>query len=364
MSGRILIFTGAPDNSVIDWSSAELLSDFNLPIARFLHLEHNRPEASTPPRSSDDSSPRYAVWRSLPLERVHVPTGFSQQHDLRLVEHYPSSADFLNTTTVSSDTSFASEESSQAPEDLLSQFYEHSLAVHDGIPSSQLVSSSNEDETSFISNSSFTRLSEDASFTSVVRTPLGNHGSDHLSDLEDIPNAAYIHSIEPATMTVNLIVGIISIAAPRTVKTRWGSTKTLVEVLVGDETKSGFSVTFWLPSESVAQSMLAGLRPQDIVLMQNVALNVFLKKVYGHSLRKDMTKVNLLYRKKIDAKDVGGHYSTSDLSSSKRAHPQLIKTKRVREWVLKFVVSTGAVGKGKGRAIGARSWDNPPQDTQ
>lgn len=359
MSGKVLIFTGAPENDTIDWTSTTLLADFNPQIAQFLRLPHQE-EPTIAPCPSYESSLQHAVWRSLPLKRSHVPTGFSQQHDMQLVEHYPSSADFLNTTNVSFETSFGSEESIQAPEDILSQFYEHSLAVYDEIPSSQLVPSSNEGDTSFASDESYSRYSGEAT-TSFIRPPLGNHGGEHLSDLEDIPNAAYLKSIEPATMTVNLIVGIISIAAPRTVKTRWGSTKTLVEVLVGDETKSGFSVTFWLPSESVAQSVLAGLRTQDVVLMQNVALNVFMKKVYGHSLRKDMTKVNLLYRKKLDSKDIAGHYSTSDMQSSKRAHPQLVKTQKVREWVLRFVGIESAPQQKTSRL---RAWDRPPDDTQ
>lgn len=358
MSGRVLIFTGAPDNDSIDWGTADLLSHFNPQISDFLQLPQHQDVSVTPSRRYQ-SSLQHAVWRYLSLKRSHVPTGFSQQHGMQLVENYPSSADFLNTTTVSFETSFGSEQSSQASGGLLSQFYEHSLAVYDEIPSSQLVASSSEGDSSFISEDSSSRYSDENS-TSFIRPPLGNHGGEHLSDLEDIPNAAYLRGIEPATMTVNLIVGIISIAAPRTVKTRWGSTKTLVEVLVGDETKSGFSVTFWLPSESVAQSALAGLRAQDVVLMQNVALNVFTKKVYGHSLRKDMTKVNLLYRKKLDPEDVGGYYSTADLSS-RSAHPQLKKTQKVREWVLQFVGDTGV---SKGKACRVQTWDQPPDDTQ
>ncbi|KAG7286177.1 hypothetical protein NEMBOFW57_008482 [Staphylotrichum longicolle] len=130
-------------------------------------------------------------------------------------------------------------------------------------------------------------------------------------------------------MTFNLIVGIISISQPRAVKTRWGATKYLVEVLVGDETKAGFAITYWLPYNSVDESPLAGLRPQDVVLVQNVALNVFNNKVYGSSLRKNLTKVHLLSRMKLDPQDTGGYYSTSDLSFPGSAHPQLEKTRRL-----------------------------------
>ena len=84
----------------------------------------------------------------------------------------------------------------------------------------------------------------------------------------------------------------------------------LIEVLAGDEIKSGFTVNFWLSSPQSAdgdtRSVLSGLRPQDVVLMRNVALSSFRGMVYGQSLRKEMTKVHLLYRDRIDRTDVGG----------------------------------------------------------
>ncbi|KAJ9151390.1 hypothetical protein NKR23_g3252 [Pleurostoma richardsiae] len=368
MAGSLIILTGAPESQALDWSPSGMLDRFEEPIARFAGLP--RGENTTNSRSVDDSAADYAVWRSLPLEKGPVPNAaglrFSQEHDLQIVEQYPTSTDFLTTASFSFDTSFQSDHDSQVAQDLVSHFYECSLAVHDDISSSQLSRLLSRPRRSL--EASFT--TEDTSFRSLddtsnasnsfVRPPLAARGADYLSDLEDIPNAAYLVSIQPQTMTVNLIVGIISIAAPRTVKTRWGSTKTLVEVLVGDDTKSGFSVTFWLPSEAVADSVLAGLRTQDVVLMQNVALNVFMKKVYGHSLRKDLTRVHLLYRKKLDTLDVDGHYTTSDMSSTKPAHPQLQKARQVRDWVLKFVGGSGNASAKDER--GKQPWDMPPLD--
>ena len=247
--------------------------------------------------------------------------------------------------------------------DLLSQFYEQSRAVHDQIPSSQLVlESQSNDETSFVTDTSISY--EGSSFADgTAKGPLGNHRAAHLSDLGAIPSAAYLTRAQPATVTANLIVGIISIAAPRAIKTRWGGTSSLVEVLVGDETKSGFAITFWLPSSGAAEedSELAGLRAQDVVLIQNVALNVFMKKVYGSSLRKGMTKVHLLYRRKLDRNDTRGHYSSADLASAGVGNAQLDKTRRVWEWVLNFVGTGPAVRDGRAQE---RPWDRPPEDTQ
>lgn len=353
------------------------------------------------------------VWRSLSLQRAHVPTGFSQYHNLNIVNHFPASADFLTTAAISFEASsqgLSQDDATSHESKLLAEWYEHSLALHDDLASSQLVPRESQEHdhgggggeeassaggTDHSKSVSFFSTSDEGDTTTVltnddativVRTPLqpGRQragAADHLSNLEDIPPARYLESIQPQTMTVTLIAGIISIASPRTVETRFGSTRTLVEVLIGDETKSGFSVTFWLgrAAESDGSSgPLAGLRAQDVVLMRNVALNVFRGKVYGGSLPRGMTAVYLLHRgRKLGAGDDGGHYSASDLAKAGRRgarqqqiHPQLEKTRRVRDWVLKFVGGPASGDGGgarrsarmnKGRKRPApRDWNVPP----
>lgn len=249
----------------------------------------------------------------------------------------------------------------QVTNDILSQFYEQSRAVHDQISSSQLApESESTEEASFLTDTSVSH-EESSLANQTPKGPLGNRRDAQPTDLRDVPSAAYLAKVRPATVTVDLIVGIISLSAPRAIKTRWGGTSSLVEVLVGDETKSGFAVTFWLPRNTVEGNELAGLRPQDVVLIQNVALNVFMKKVYGSSLRKGMTKVHLLYRRKLDRDDRGGHYKSRDLASAGSGNPQLDKTGRVWEWVLNFVGTGPALKGGRARE---RPWDRPPEDTQ
>jgi hypothetical protein len=166
-------------------------------------------------------------------------------------------------------------------------------------------------------------------------------------------------------MTANLIVGIVSVPPPRAIRTRRGADVELIEVLVGDETKSGFGINFWLSSfqsdmTSDLRKVLSGLRPQDVVLMRNVALNSFRGKVYGQSLRKGVTKVHLLYRSRVDKSDVGGCYSAADLAPGDIWPPQIQKTRTVREWVLRFV-GAGA-GRTKGRVEAMK--ETLPPDTQ
>ena len=366
MTGKTLIFTGAPEKDFVEGDSGNFLDTLQGSLARFVvPPSPARTDASLAlPRSSTDR----AVWRSVPLERTHLQTGFSQQHAFALETQPPQgSPHFLVTTTLSFTSTSTESAEGDVPRNVLSEFYEHSLAIHDDIPSSQLLASTKgtqEQTTSFGTNETTSFLSSVESRDQPAKEPLGNHGDGHLSDLEDIPPPSYLTSIQPQTMTVNLIVGVISIAAPRTIRTRWGSDKTLVEVLVGDDTKSGFTITFWVPSDDVGQSVLAGLRSQDVILVQNVALTVFMNKVYGSSLRKDLTRVHLLYRRKLDRNDTGGYYNSTDLIATGPSHPQLQKTTKVKEWVLEFVGQ--AEKNSKGRNITTQyAWNQPPpHDTQ
>lgn len=385
MARKVLILTGAPEYHRLDWAPSNLLTTFESSIAQFALL---RPLDLPPKASRDRSYLDLAVWRSLSLQRTHIRTGFSQQHDLHFVGAFPSSADFLTTASISFEATsqgLSQEDTDEEASRLIAEFYEHSLAVHDDLASSQLVphpdsqkSASFNTDTSFVSDTTTSGKESDegdstavADGTTLRKAPFRpGRGSDHLSDLEDIPPASYLVSILPATMTVTLIVGIISIAAPRTIRTHYGATKTLVEVLVGDETKSGFSVTFWLADEA-DEGVLAGLRSQDIVLIQNVALNVFRKRVYGGSLRQGTTRVGLLYRgRKLGREDEVGYYDLTDLSKiggQEHLHPQVVKTRRVRHWVLKFVGAGGGAVEKKSLNVGKekdktapRDWNQPP----
>ncbi len=363
MAGKVLILAGAPDCDSLDWSAGGLLAGFQDSIAEFIGIDA-LPGPSRPSAPALSLGPDHAVWRSLSLDRNHAPTGLSQSQSALDFYHGPddsileSSPEFLTTVSMS----FTTDGEDGEPGDSLSQFYEHSLAIHEDITSSRLISqSTDQDVTSFLTDgtSSFVSTQASQAAGAAVKAPLVFRGSDVLTSLKNLPSAAYLIKIQPSTMTCNLIVGVISISQPRAVKTRWGTTKYLVELLVGDETKAGFAVTYWLASADVEDSPLAGMRPRDIIMIQNVALNAFAKKVYGSSLRKDLTKVHLLYRTRLDAQDTRGYYGTSDLSSTSGVHPQVEKTRRVRDWVSDFV---GGGTHDRGKADLGPRWHRPPAD--
>ncbi|KAL2755995.1 hypothetical protein ACRALDRAFT_1070847 [Sodiomyces alcalophilus JCM 7366] len=401
MSPKIILFTGPPDPSSIDWTASDLLTDFTPPISTFLGIPSLAHDHGLP-KSTNIGSSRNAAWRSLPLKRPQLETGHSHLHAHPNLFVSPD-VNFCSTASLSFSLDSPGDEpetqdggapsQKEQRQDLLSQFYDHSLARHQDIPSSQLPPASHpslddttKTTTSFFGNSgSFSSSNGDPSSPSSARPPLGNTAaSTHLSDLEDIPSAPHLLALVPQTVTVNLIAGVISIAAPRTVVTRHGTRMSLVEVLLGDETRAGFAVTFWLPAASAAAAAdreselladaLARLRTQDVVLLQNVALNVFMGRVYGQSLRKGWTKLHLLHRRRLDPGDEEGYYRARDFAraapNGRASHPQFEKTRRVRDWVLRFVrAAHPAVSDETGSkpAAGKRrkGWGElPPDDTQ
>jgi hypothetical protein len=380
MGPRLVLFAGAPEAASLKWDESELLTSFIAPIARFAGLEADAISLSPDGTGASFQPP---AWRSLPLERRPFETGFTQSfaqdRDYTQVPQaqgwlgHSQGTSFFNISQVDSlregesplqaTGSFAS---GQSVEQVLSQFYEESYARHADVASSQIAPAS-EASTSFThSEPSLDSLdSFPNTSASIQDVPIVGH----LSNLQDIPNATYLNSIQPQTMTVNLIIGVISIQSPRSIKTRRGAHVELVEVLVGDETKSGFGINFWLSSQSPSsensmKSILESLRPQDVILVKNVALSSFQNKVYGQSLRKDMTKVYLLYRNRIDRSDTRGCYSAADLVSREQPSLQVEKTRRVREWVFKFV----GLGIGGSRKRNTRASDIAPEvlpdDTQ
>jgi hypothetical protein len=360
MVPKLIIFAGAPETKALKWDEAELLNTFINPIAKFGGIDVNDP-LDNEDRVLETPTSSAPQWRSLPLERQPLETGFLQSFDNHL--QYSGGTHFFTTSQIDSIIS-PSEGQPQtmldtqlSTQDILSQFYEESHARYEDVLSSQLASAS---------AVSISFASDEYSFnTSSIPsyTPQDIPIAGHLSNIDSIPKANYLNSIQPQTMTVNLIVGIISNPPPKTIQTRRGAKMELVELLVGDETRSGFGVSFWLGEKSgELRGILSGLRPRDVVLMRNVALSNFKGKVYGQSLRKEVTKLYLMYRDRVDKTDIGGCYSTSDLLDEKNA--QVEKTRKVREWVLRFV-GGGVVappGKTKGRVEAVR--EVLPPDTQ
>lgn len=355
-----------------------MVSTFGLPFRDLLGLA----AAATAQHYDDSQQQRHAAWRALPLTKQPLRTGLGFSQSDGNITVPPSRIFFTTAGAISQDDEHddndgegdsncgVQDESSGGGghTDLLTQFCEQSLAYHTSA-NSLLVSDADDDdddtETSFMSTTYVFPGEEEEKEKKKLVAPAHPPAlvGKHLSDLEDVPPARQVKALHPQTITLNIIAGILSVAQPRTITTRWGSALSLVEVLVGDETATGFAVTFWVPREkpTVIESHVLQLRRQDVVLMENVALHVFRDKVYGQSLRRGLTRVHLLWRA-----DGTGLYSSRALRSRRRAEgssdsgvgsdPQRDKTVRAKDWVLRFV--------GRDSKAVKNTWDEPPEDTQ
>ena len=239
-------------------------------------------------------------------------------------------------------------------------FIEKSFALHDEIHTSQLTASSSypasDDEAESVASSRRNQPSDRLGLT----VP-------HLTDISKLPSAAHILHIIPQTVTVDLIVGVIAIHPIRRVTIRKTNRETdLAEVLFGDETTAGFSVTFWVKPESPRRKPKSAvtasedtedamrrevqtLRVGDIALVRNVALSQFRGKVHGQSLGRRQpkasarwgTSVSLIWRPGVSRDNLEvfstGLKDTGDTEAGKRSHLLAAKVTRVRDWARHFI---------------------------
>lgn len=348
----MILLTGAPPSSTLKWGeeclSAPLLAAFGN-----THSEQSDGDILIPTLST------LPAWRRLPLVTKHLPSGLSQQsvylnQNLVKSTHADDQTSFFTTSDYSllpddtivegSQTSLRSESGS---DNALSQFYEHSFNIHDEVPASNVTALLSFDDQTLEMPPDSAQDDREPPQSNLTRP---KPRSTRLTTLKEIPNAAYLCSLEPQTMTVDLVVGILHISQLRSIKSRrYNRRVELVELTVADDTKSGFGVSIWLPQdqstnlrkteEQDLRSRVSSIRPRDIVLVKNLALTSFQKKVHGQSLRKANTTLDLLYRSVMDSHDEPGAYSLGELGCNDTNDVQLCRVKQVKEWVMSFVGS-------------------------
>ncbi|KAJ5482716.1 hypothetical protein N7539_006162 [Penicillium diatomitis] len=375
---KTIYLVGAPLSSHLDWERDSLLHD---PIPPF-------ETADTIPHSDIQSGQleQQARWRLLQARQV---PGLHISHiDVCAGPGDPS---FLRTHQL-----IQGEDGSLADDSVLSAFLDHSFVTHEtsGFSISQMEDSSTQESKSLLDDDD----DDDDDDHPIVTAPrvAEKEAKPHpplpvagpIRDLRNVPSATYLQSIMPRTMTVNLVVGVIAIHSPRRVVTRPRQTDMdIVEMIVGDETRTGFGVNLWLtvatahlktssatPQADHVRRALAMLRPRDIVLLRNVGLGSFGEQVYGQSLRGGMTRVELLSRQPVDATDLVGIVTADQLLPRLSQHdppphcqvdPLLRKVSRVRHWIRQFVgepVSEGGGCTGMSRI--QRGFLRLPPDTQ
>ena len=377
---KIILLTGAPLTESLDWAEESLCCSL-----QSCFEGRDVAEAIAAPSKTQPA------WRNLPLNVQHLPSGLTQMSQMSgspesETRENNEETSFLTVTdfSVSPDGSTAPlgqdvQSSGSSDNDALTQFYEHSYAVHEEFPAMGVYSFDSINDKSHFPidklDQSEEKLTEAEPLTQKIAH--AKPRSLNATNLRDIPKSTVIRALGPSTMSVDLVVVILSISQPRLIRTKkYGRLVELVEMIVGDDTKSGFAITIWLPiskernakgvQEDDLRVSVTKMRPQDIILARNVALDSFKEKVYGQSLRKGVTKLDLLYRNAIDFHDERGHYSWEELHGGVD-EPQLARVRALNEWVMSFVGVTRTPhisGSRKNTRSTKQSRPQLPADTQ
>ena len=350
-SKRVVFLTGAPTAASLTWAHS---SGLGPRFRRYLGTADRDDEVFLHTQTQETATHPLAKWRHIPLK-----------DEVERNERPPSreAPQFL---------SFEDELEDQPSQEHM-KFLEHSLAVLQNLDSSQIAipDQTTYDETTFVSDLSFNSTllqtnSYGGSFSTTASTGEPSQQivnfTGQITDLRKIPTARHLESIHPQTMTINILASVISIRPTRTVKLRKRAGEMdIVEVLVGDETRAGFNISFWLaPTDSQRpdltnsmRDMLSSLRSGDVLLITHIALGEFKGNVYGQSLSKRITRNNTSIIK-LSGETIGLPAQT------------MAKLKRVIAWTGDFVgrpakrpagASFEEVTNGKRRAI-------LPPDTQ
>ncbi|KAK4958768.1 hypothetical protein LTR10_003564 [Elasticomyces elasticus] len=336
MSSRVIFLAGAP---LAEDLSADLLTSFNTPVKRFL----GHPSAPRELPTQLTQLQASAKWRAISMG--------NPAHDANVQDPDDAESIIFN---------HHDEESSQQR----LAFLEHSLALLNELDSSQILPTGPgdyDDTTAFPSTFSLATTTSESfnntngtldptEFPSTSPAKLGRPGTlqllGEITDLKRLPPASHILRIQPQTMTVNLLATIISISPPRTITLRKRTGEMdLQELLLGDETRAGFGVTFWLtPTDSQTRqqrdqrddmrAQLSELRSGDVVLVQNVALSAFRGVVYGQSLSRRFAR-NSTGVSVVDGGEVGQGGEEFGLPMGVKG-----KFERVRKWGDDFVGRT------------------------
>ena len=344
---RVVVLAGAPDAGSLSWDEASRKAPLEASVENV--ERSNNPCAVR-------TAPSGPVWRSVDVKGGSAASKTSnvvQRKDTRdKVAELDHPVWSTEEDITQSDCFNAGDNATAGLPTIISQdleihnaFYEHSFALHEDSNTLLTASSQSTNDTWSSSN-----VEDSFVFSQGTKTaPFARH----LTRLAAVPGAAYIGSIEPQTMTVDLVVGVVAVAAPKSITARRTKRQMdIVELMVGDESRSAFRISVWLPLQGKGNEETSGLsyiarqlRPHDIVLMNNIGLYVFKDQVHGQSLRRGLTSLQILSRKGTNRSELQAYYSAKDLDFADTNDPCLRNTKAVRDWLVGHV------------AAGANTWE-------
>ena len=394
-SSSLKFLTGAPSIQSLKWTEEELLPEGTL-LPQFLSDSSSRKRKH--PLSSTHSHP---AWRSIPCEEEQLSTGRAEE--AQDPESFDSGTTFLTLrnpsfiavgTPKKKDEKSSYYEGTEELEEYCEEYYAHSYAVHDNeSASSQKTEVFVEEDTYLTAKSSFESTSSSPSPSTSDsanddqvdpsptprRKPIPSFG--YPIDLSKVPSTAQLVArgignklIVTRTVQVDLVVGIIDIAPTRTVYPKGKKTrKELVEIIVADETKSGFGVTLWFEplngkEPTGMRKTVEGLRLRDVILLRNIGLAIFRKCVHGNSLPNNWTKLELLWREE-DSMAEKGVFRASELRHVDPGDRHVAKVKRVKDHFAQFIVAgleekTSSRDRHAGSGFTEQRKPQLPPDTQ
>ncbi|KAI5372585.1 hypothetical protein J4E82_008688 [Alternaria postmessia] len=356
---RLKMLNGAPLRGYLNFDDDKLL-----PVEECRLFD----AASSTLSSTNDSTP-VIKWRGISYGDSRLRTGWSQpilpdcspgreMPDLSLA-NVKESVSFLPEDTTSLESKIAFEDPSLAT----NSFLEQSLMFHDTLLSSKVLPDDMTDRT--ISSSSFLTTSfgtTPSEFSSPSK--VGEHTVNiqvppkmAITPLESLPSAQRLRAIYPQTPTPNFLCAVTATPEQKEVFVRKGGYKMkLWEIIVADDTRSNFKVTFWLrpPRESnneqdhvqnLLLQTLKGIKVGDILLLRNIALTSFGDNVFGQSLNPTIARA----RTSIDVLTKSGAGSSAQLGGLPAPVAETLK--RVKKWAKMHIASdTAGSRKRKGSA--------------
>lgn len=337
-SGRTIVLLGAPRASQLH----------NEPL-----VDENDVDRVTSAPSATDSP---AVWRILPLKRKYLHTGFSQQPNV----HTPIIPKANAFAATMSDNSASLSCNTSGDDDMSRSFAAHNIPSSPVADPSDLTISFATDTTSPFS-----------SFNSLVPlSPLPKIKTAALVNLGNLPTANHVESIK-LKIRVSIIAGITHIFPQRTFIPKYSNTvRSKQTLVVGDETAVGFKIDLWLPPGPLTfagkafMDTVESLRVGDVINVQNMVLGVWDKQVNGATVRKDQTRIELVYRTIFfDAKE-RRRWRAVDLDSSSDDSRGVEKVKSVVGWTREFLGAGDRLDKKKTRKGYEEEETIMPDDTQ
>jgi hypothetical protein len=347
---KIILLTGAPIKHLLSWNEDDLTAPIQ---GAFLDFVDDG--------SKNIATDKLAKWRLVPFHEsitqpkpTHKKPHKEERHNG--TQNSREKTAFLNIHDL---------HCRDRPKDALTEFLQHSFAVHEdiqdplsrkGSPNSanvlEVTTSTNSNKSSFA-----TSIDSEKSAQPVLKP-------NKITSLRDIPSASDISFLLPQKIIRTFIVTVLSVLPPRQIhshRRQQLQDSELICLTVADDTCSGFSINIWLDSTTIkpdqkerkaklnnswnatVRRTTLNIKTRDVLLIQNVSLHVYQGRIYANSLR-GMTRLEVLYQTERQSglrSRRRARFKTKHIHEVKNGadtDPVLRKTAKVVQWMEDFLI--------------------------